>query len=89
MAMKYKLVWHPNAWEDYLYWQTTDKKMIKKINTFLQETDRDPFHGSGKPEPLQYNLTGFWSRRLNLEHRLVYEVDQNNLIIHACRYHYE
>lgn len=87
--MKHKLVWHPNAWEDYLYWQNFDKKMVKKINTLIQEINRDPFSGTGKPEPLQYNLTKLWSRRLSLEHRLVYEVNGNQLTIHACRYHYQ
>ena len=87
--MKRNLFWQKNAWEDYLYWQAHDKKMTKKINTLLKEIDREPFTGIGKPEPLKYALEGFWSRRIDREHRLVYQVNDDELIIAKCRYHYE
>lgn len=86
--MKHKLIWHTSAWEDYLYWQFTDKKMLKKINALIQEIDRDPFVGTGKPEPLQHHLKGLWSRRIDLEHRLLYTVEGDTLVITGCRYHY-
>ena len=82
------LTWQTNAWEDYLYWQTTDKSVLKKINTLIKEIERTPFQGSGKPEPLKHNLAGMWSRRLNLEHRLVYKIDGDAVVIFQCRYHY-
>lgn len=77
-----------DAWEDYLYWQTADKSTLKKINALLKEIERTPYEGSGKPEPLRYQLTGWWSRRLNLEHRLVYKIEDNTLVVFQCRYHY-
>jgi len=83
-----KIVFLDHGWEDYLYWQSTDKATLKKINALIKEIERTPFEGSGKPEPLKYNLTGLWSRRINLEHRLVYKVDNETIIIHQCRYHY-
>jgi len=76
------------AFDDYLYWQGQDKKTLKRINKLIQDTMRDPFAGIGKPEPLKENLSGFWSRRIDCEHRLVYAVDDNQLTIIACRYHY-
>lgn len=76
------------AWEDYLYWQTHDKKILKKINNLTKETERTPYEGAGKPEALKYDLTGWWSRRINFEHRLVYKVEENELFILQCRYHY-
>ncbi|WP_367915230.1 Txe/YoeB family addiction module toxin [Leadbetterella sp. DM7] len=76
------------AWEDYLYWQATDKSTLKKINALLREIERIPYEGSGKPEPLKYQLTDWWSRRINLEQRLVYRVEENTLIVLQCRYHY-
>lgn len=80
------------AWEDYLYWQETDKKILKKINTLIKEIKRSPFEGIGKPEALKHDLSGSWSRRINQEHRLVYEIKKQDkekiLIIQACRYHY-
>lgn len=76
------------AWEDYLYWQNTDKSMLKKINGLIKEIYRTPFHGTGKPEALRENLSGFWSRRINQEHRLVYKIDNEMVIILQCRYHY-
>jgi len=83
-----KLTWSEHAWEDYLYWQDTDKKIVKKINELLKDICRTPFEGKGKPEPLKHNLAGFWSRRITPEHRLVYAVSDNALLIAACRYHY-
>ena len=83
-----KIVFMDDAWEDYLFWQQTDKLMLKKINQLIKEIMRTPFEGTGKPEPLKENLAGFWSRRINLEHRLVYKVDDNSLFVIQCRYHY-
>jgi len=83
-----RIVFLDQAWDDYLYWQNTDKSMLKKINTLIKEIDRAPFEGSGKPEPLKHNLAGWWSRRINLEHRLVYQVDGNSIVVLQCRYHY-
>lgn len=80
--------WDFDAWEDYLYWQTQDKKMLKRINQLLKDISRSPFEGIGKPEPLKENLTGFWSRRINEEHRLVYAVEGNTVLIISCRSHY-
>lgn len=77
-----------DAWEDYLYWQQYDKSMLKKINALIKEITRIPFQGTGKPEPLKENLSGFWSRRINQEHRLVYTVEKDAVIILQCRYHY-
>lgn len=76
------------AWEDYTYWQNTDKKFAKKINELIKDIKRTPFEGIGKPESLKYDLAGKWSRRINDEHRLIYQVEGNNVIIYACRYHY-
>lgn len=83
------LTFTENAWEDYLYWQKIDKKTVKKINELIKEIKRDPFHGIGKPEPLKYDLAGYWSRRIDQEHRLVYKVDGEDLQVYACRYHYD
>lgn len=80
--------WTDGAWEDYLYWQQTDKQILKRINLLIKELQREPFAGIGKPEPLKFGLTGYWSRRINDEHRLVYNVDETGLIILQCRYHY-
>lgn len=82
------LVFHNKAWEDYLYWQDNDKRVLKKINMLLKETLRDPFRGTGKPEPLVGNLTGFWSRRINREHRIIYKVFEDQIIVAKCRHHY-
>ena len=76
------------AWEDYTYWQNADRKFAKKINELSKDIKRTPFDGIGKPEGLKYDLAGKWSRRINDEHRLIYQVEGNNLIIYACRYHY-
>jgi len=83
-----KIVFMDDAWEDYLFWQQTDKLILKKSNQLIKEIMRTPFEGTGKPEPLKENLAGFWSRRINLEHRLVYKVDDNSLFVIQCRYHY-
>ena len=83
-----KIIFHPNSWEDYLYWLKTDKTILKKINSLIKEISRTPYEGTGKPEPLKFDLTGFWSRRINQEHRLIYKVEGSELHILACRYHY-
>lgn len=84
------LTWTPQAWEDYLYWQKTDKKQVKRINTLLRDAMRSPAEGLGKPEPLRFDLVGYWSRRINHEHRLVYRYDDeaDSLLVVQCRYHY-
>ncbi|MES4611165.1 MAG: Txe/YoeB family addiction module toxin [Ewingella sp.] len=83
-----KLTFSSQSWDDYLYWQQTDKKIVKRINELIKDIQREPFAGKGKPEPLKYNLTGFWSRRITEEHRLVYAVTEDAIMIAACRYHY-
>jgi toxin YoeB len=83
-----KVAFTKEAWEDYLYWQQQDKIILKKINGLIKEICRTPFQGFGKPEALRENLSGFWSRRINQEHRLVYTVEENAIIIIQCRYHY-
>jgi toxin YoeB len=83
------LLFTDEAWEDYLYWQSTDKQILKKINSLIKEIKRTPFTGTGKPEPLKHSLQGCWSRRINSEHRLVYEIDGNIIKIIACRFHYD
>jgi toxin YoeB len=84
-----RLVWTLAGWEDYLYWQAQDRKTLKRINLLVQDTLRNPFSGLGKPEPLRENLSGFWSRRIDDTHRLVYAIEGNDLAIIACRYHYD
>lgn len=83
-----KLTFTDEAWEDYLYWQQFDKKILKKINALIKDIKREPFGGLGKPEPLKYELQGYWSRRITDEHRLVYEMVEERIIVVACRYHY-
>jgi toxin YoeB len=83
-----KLIFAEQAWEDYLYWQQTDKQLLKRINALIKEIIRDPFTGIGKPEPLKHALSGYWSRRLNDEHRIVYKVQDDALLIAQLRYHY-
>ena len=83
-----RIVFSDQGWEDYLYWQTTDKSILKKINALVKEIEITQFEGSGKSEPLKHNLEGLWSRRINLEHRLVYKIDNGAIHIHQCRYHY-
>jgi toxin YoeB len=79
----------PAAWDDYTYWQGQDKKTLKRINTLIEAAARDPFAGIGKPEPLMGNMTGYWSRRIDNVHRLVYAVDDADLDVIACRGHYD
>ncbi len=83
-----KLAWTTEAWSDYLYWQSQDKKTLKRINRLIKDTLREPFTGPGKPEPLKQNLTGYWSRRIDSTNRLIYAVDKRSITIIACRYHY-
>lgn len=80
--------WTNLAWEGYLYWQMTDKNILKKINILLKDIQKTPCSGLGKPEPLKFDLVGKWSRRINDEHRLVYEIKDSEIIIFQCRYHY-
>ena len=82
------LVFSPNAWADYIYWQTQDKKTLKRINTIIEATAREPFTGIGKPEPLRGDLTGYWSKRIDDVNRLVYQATDTELKIYACRFHY-
>jgi toxin YoeB len=84
-----KLVWLSTGWADYLYWQETDVKILRRINELFRDTMRAPFQGIGKPEPLKGKLAGWWSRRINQEHRLVYKVEKDMLVILQCRYHYD
>lgn len=86
--MKHNIIWHTDAWEDYIFWQNNDRKLLRKINELIKEIDRTPFTGTGKPEPLKHVLDGFWSRRITREHRLVYKITDNVLSIIQCRYHY-
>lgn len=83
-----KLLFSENAWDDYLYWQKTDRKTLERINKLIEQTKREPFAGVGKPEPLKHNLTGYWSRRINDEHRMVYKATEEALLIAQLRYHY-
>ena len=83
-----KIIFLNQAWQDYLYWQQTDKKVLKRINGLIKEIKRTPFEGTGRPEPLKHQLSGWWSRRIDLEHRLVYRVDSESVYILQCRYHY-
>lgn len=82
------LSWAENAWEDYLYWQVTDKKTLKRINLLINDMLRNPFSGIGDPEPLKYNWAGYWSRRIDREHRVVYKATEDALYIVQCRFHY-
>ncbi len=83
-----KLIFSENSWNDYLYWQKTDKKILQRINTLIKDIQREPFDGIGKPEPLKYNFSGYWSRRINDEHRLIYKVEDDSILIAQLRYHY-
>lgn len=82
------LVFASQAWEDYIYWQDNDKKILKRINLLIKDVLREPFSGLGEPEPLKYNWSGYWSRRITLEHRLVYKVTDTSILIAQLRYHY-
>ena len=83
-----KLIFADEAWADYLYWQKQDKRMVERINKLIRETQRAPFSGIGKPEALKHALSGFWSRRITDEHRMVYRVEGNDLLIAQLRFHY-
>ena len=83
-----KLKFTEQAWEDYLYWQKTDKKLLRRINDLIKEITRTPYTGTGKPEPLKHALSGYWSRRINDEHRIVYKVAGDEVLIAQLRYHY-
>lgn len=84
-----KIIFSQNSWEDYTSWQSEDRKILKKINTLIKDIQRNPYEGSGKPEPLKYDLSGLWSRRIDRDHRIVYQVINNELFIYSCRYHYD
>ena len=83
-----KLLFSEQAWEDYLYWQKTDRKLLQRINTLIKDISRSPFEGIGKPEPLKNALSGFWSPRINDEHRIVYKIADDSMLIAQLRYHY-
>ena len=83
-----KNIFSANGWDDYLYWQQTDKKMVKRINKLIKEICRSPFSGIGKPEALRHGLSGYWSRRINDEHRIVYKTTKDTVLIAQLRYHY-
>ena len=82
------IAWAEKAWEDYLYWQVTDKKTLQRINLLIKDIKRNPFSGIGDPEPLKHNWSGYWSRRVDREHRLVYKHSEKTITIVQCRYHY-
>ncbi len=83
-----KIIFSEHAWDEYLYWQKTDKKLLNRINELIKAIIRTPFEGIGKPEPLKHTLAGYWSRRINDEHRLVYKVEGDSLLIAQCKMHY-
>jgi len=83
-----KIIFSSQAWDDYLYWQQTDRKVFKRINDLIKEITRTPFEGAGKPEPLRHTLAGYWSRRIDDEHRLVYKIEGAAVLIAQARYHY-
>ena len=84
-----KKIWYDKAWEEYLHWQTQDKKTLKRINSLLKDIDRNPFSGIGKPEPLTGNRQGYWSRRIDDENRIIYKIENNQLVIVQCGGHYD
>lgn len=81
-----RYLFNDDSWEDYLYWQRTDRKMLNRINALLKDISRNPYQGLGKPEPLKYKLKGYWSRRIDSEHRLIYRVKEDEILIVKCRY---
>lgn len=87
--MPSRLSWTAAAWSDYVYWQGQDKKTLKRINTLIKDMMRNPKDGIGKPEELRESLSGFWSRRIDDTHRLVYAIERHQIVVIACRYHYE
>jgi toxin YoeB len=84
-----RIIFSKISWEDYSSWLNEDKKMLKKINNLIKDIQKNPYEGIGKPEPLKYDLSGYWSRRIDREHRLVYQVDKNEIRIYSCKYHYD
>ena len=84
-----RITFSQNSWEDYISWQPEDRKMLKKINELIKDIQRTPYKGLGKPEALKYDLSGYWSRRIDREHRLVYQVIGEEILIYSCRYHYD
>jgi len=84
-----RIIFSKNSWQDYTSWQAGDKKILGKINDLIKDIQRTPYEGSGKPEPLKYDLAGLWSRRIDREHRLVYQVKDNEVLIYSCKYHYD
>ncbi len=83
-----KLIFSERAWEDYLYWQETDRRLVARIHQLIREIQREPFSGIGKPEPLRHAFQGYWSRRINDEHRIVYKILDDSVLIAQLRYHY-
>ena len=83
-----RLIFSERAWEDYLYWQETDRRLVARINSLIREIQREPFSGMGKPEPLKHAFKGYWSRRINDEHRIVYKIEDDSVLIAQLRYHY-
>ncbi len=83
-----RLIFSERAWEDYLHWQEADRKILARINNLIREIQREPFSGIGKPEPLRHAFAGYWSRRINAEHRIVYRIKEDDLLIAQLRYHY-
>ena len=83
-----KLIFSEHAWEDYLYWQSTDKRTLSRINTLIKDILRNKYEGLGKPEPLKHNLAGYWSRRISHEHRIIYKIENDAVLIAQLRYHY-
>jgi toxin YoeB len=84
-----RITFSKNAWEDYSSWQTEDKKTLKKINALIKDIQRNPYDGIGKPEPLKFDLAGLWSRRIDQANRLVYNIEGDDILIYACKYHYD
>ncbi len=84
-----RIIFSKNSWQDYTSWLKEDKKMLQKINELIKDIQRNPFEGKGKPEPLKYDLKGFWSRRIDREHRLVYRFENKEILIYSCKYHYD
>ena len=84
-----RITFSQNAWEDYISWQSDDRKMLRKINVLIRDIQRTPYQGLGKPESLKFDLIGYWSRRIDREHRLVYQVTGEEILIYSCRYHYD
>ena len=84
-----RITFSRNAWEDYVSWQREDKRILRKINDLIKDIQRTPFGGLGKPEPLKFDLSGYWSRRIDLEHRLVYQYQDNETLIYSCKFHYD